>query len=150
MLRSVDHWELPTWTWANSFTLLFASAQENKRNYVCYSRAVVLPQLEHWGKAWRPQMKSSTAAPAYKIKKRICDPQLQPLSRPCSQHRAEVSGWSGYTKKDFGSSKSCMNQSCETKQPSAAFKPHCGRESIFDKHFVKDRNWKGKTFKNIS
>lgn len=73
MLRSVDHWELPTWTWANSFTLLFASAQ-NKCNYVFSSRAVVLPQLEHWGKAWRPQMKSSTAAPAYEIKKRICDP----------------------------------------------------------------------------
>lgn len=43
-----------------------------------------------------------------------------------------------------------MNQSCETKQPSAAFKTHCARESIFDKHFVKDTNQKGKTFKNIS
>lgn len=74
MLRSVDHWELPTWTWANFFTLLFASAQKNQRNYVFSSRAVVLPQLKHQGKAWRPQMKSSSAAPAYKIKKRLCDP----------------------------------------------------------------------------
>ena len=70
----------------------------------------------------------------------MCDSQLQPLDKPCSQHSAEVNGWSWFTKKDFGNSKSCMNQSHETKQPSAAFKPHCGRESIFDKHFVKDTN----------
>lgn len=40
-----------------------------------------------------------------------------------------------------------MNQSHETKQPSAAFKPHCGRESIFDKHFVKDTIRKAKHLK---
>lgn len=28
----------------------------------------------------------------------------------------------------------------QTKRPSAAFKPHCGRESIFDKHFAEDTN----------
>lgn len=92
------------------------------------------------GKGTETRNEKLDSSTSYKIRKQICASQLQPLNKPCSQHRAEVSGWSWYTKDDFGSSESCMNQSCETKWPSAAFKPHCGRESIFDKHFAKDTN----------
>lgn len=149
MLWFRDNSELPTRTWTNSFTF-FASAKNNEGNYIFYNRPAVLSQLEHWEKALRLQRKNSTAAQLLKSGGECVIPQLQPSNKPCSQGRAEVNGGSWYTMKHFSSSKSCMNQSCETKRPSAAFKPHCEKESILDKHFVKDANQKGKTFKNIS